>query len=94
MNEQPSNPPPNLPPEDPVRRRRAQASSEQLNSVTFARKGLTQERLDALAAFLKHAKADEIAAIRGLYGDMPEVLKLIGLEVLPLPVLDLQNHPD
>lgn len=75
---------PNQPPEkDPVRQRRSLAAEEQVSSVTFSRKGLTPERLAALKEFLKHAKSDEIASVRKLYGDEPEVLRMIGLEVLP-----------
>jgi hypothetical protein len=75
----------NFLPEDPVRKRRSLADSEQVDSVTFARKGLSPERLMALKEFLKHATADEIASVRKQYGDTPEVLRMIGLEVLSQP---------
>jgi hypothetical protein len=73
----------NLPPDDAMKTRRASAASDQAESVTFAQKGLSPERLEALRQFLKSAKSDEIAAIRKLYGDMPEVLRMIGLEMFP-----------
>jgi hypothetical protein len=75
--------PVNLPPEDPLRKRRAQPTPDQSERITFASRGLSPERLQALKEFLKHAKSDEIAYIRGLYGDMPEVLLAIGLEIMP-----------
>jgi hypothetical protein len=71
------------PPEDPQRNRRALPAPDQAERVTFASRGLSPERLQALKEFLKHAKSDEIASIRGLYGDMPEVLRAIGLEIIP-----------
>ena len=50
-------------------------------SVTFARRYLTAEQLQSLREFLSGASSDEIATIRQLYGDMPEVLRSIGLEI-------------
>lgn len=78
-------PPPSY--EDPYRKRRAQAAENESRDLQFMPKGLTAERLQALREFLKHAKTDEIAAIRKLYGDMPEVLQMIGLELV-------ETHPD
>jgi hypothetical protein len=75
--------PVNLPPDDPLRNRRALPATDQSDNVTFAPKRLSPERLNALRQFLKSARADEIAAIRGLYGDTPEVLIAIGLETFP-----------
>ena len=49
--------------------------------VKFARKFLHPEQIEALREFLDHASADEIAVIRKLYGETPEVLRAIGLEV-------------
>lgn len=72
-----------FPQDDPMKLRRSSANTGEAENVTFAQKGLTAERLQALKEFLKHAKADEIAAVRGLYGDMPEVLRIIGLEIVP-----------
>jgi len=65
--------------------RRSSASTGDADKLTFTNKGLTDERLQALKEFLKQAKSDEIAAVRGLYGDQPEVLRMIGLEVMPDP---------
>jgi len=80
----PTSPPYDVtPPEDPVRKRRAQVAEDQVDGVTFTHKGMPKERLEALKQFLKHASADEIAAVRKMYGDMPEVLRMIGLEILP-----------
>jgi hypothetical protein len=75
--------PPNFADQDPVRKRRSLTAAEQVDTVTFTRKGLSPERLEALKQFLKFAKADEIASVRKLYGDNPEVLEMIGLEILP-----------
>jgi hypothetical protein len=72
-----------FPQDDPMKLRRSSTSTGDAQDVTFAHKGLTAERLQALKEFLKHAKADEIAAVRGMYGEMPEVLRMIGLEVMP-----------
>ena len=49
--------------------------------VTFARRALTAERLEALKKFLTTASADDIMTIRETYGDLPEVLRSIGLEI-------------
>lgn len=70
------------PDDDPLLKRRAQAGGQDERGVTFAKKELPPERLKALREFLKHASADEIASIRRMYGDNPEVMKSIGLEVL------------
>jgi hypothetical protein len=67
---------------DPNNVRRSTPSGIDGRQVTFAARGLSQERLDALREFLKHASADEIAQVRKLYGEMPEVLQYIGLEVI------------
>ena len=48
--------------------------------VTFARRFLHPEQIEAIREFLAHATADEIATIRKLYGETPEVLREIGLE--------------
>jgi hypothetical protein len=81
----------NFPQEDPVRKRRAQIADEQVDSVTFTHKGLSLERLKALKAFLIHASADEIAAVRKMYGEMPEVLRMIGLEMMSGEVIEEHN---
>jgi hypothetical protein len=49
--------------------------------VTFIQRSLSPERLQALREFLRTASADDIATIRENFGDMPEVLISIGLEV-------------
>lgn len=49
--------------------------------VRFARKFLHPEQIEAIREFLKSASADEIAMVRKLYGETPEVLKAIGLEI-------------
>jgi hypothetical protein len=64
---------------------------EQVDSVTFTHKGLSKERMEALRQFLKHASSDEIAAVRKMYGDTPEVLRMIGLEILPNSLLKIQT---
>ncbi len=78
----------NFPQEDPVRKRRAQISDEQVDTVTYTHRGLSPERLSALKAFLIHASADEIAAVRTMYGEMPEVLRMIGLEMMSGEVIE------
>ncbi len=50
-------------------------------AVTFARRKLHPEQLEALKEFLSHATADEIATIQKCYEETPEVLREIGLEV-------------
>jgi len=67
----------------PIRQpsRRDQVSDEEERGLTFVGKSLSSERLEALREFLAHASTDEIAMIRVLYGDQPDVLKWIGLEV-------------
>jgi len=70
-------------PEDSVHKRRAKPADLDAREIKFARRQLEPERLQALRDFLKRASADEIASVRKLYGDMPEVLEIIGLEILP-----------
>lgn len=67
--------------DDPLKSRRSQATESEAPTVKFAARGLSDERLAALKEFLKHARSEEIVAIRRLYGDNPEVLKAIGLEL-------------
>lgn len=50
-------------------------------SVTLVRRFMHPEQVEAVREFLAHASADEIACVRKLYGETPEVLKAIGLEV-------------
>ncbi len=50
-------------------------------AVTFAVTTLSYDRLEALRKFVRSASADEIAIIRETYGDQPEVLRAIGLEL-------------
>lgn len=61
--------------------RRDQVFEEEERTISFVGKGLSAERMQALKEFLSHASTDEIAMIRLLYGDQPEVLKWIGLEI-------------
>ncbi len=61
--------------------RRDKVLEEEELALTFVGKALSSERLQALREFLAHATADEIAMIRVLYGDQPDVLKWIGLEI-------------
>ena len=49
--------------------------------VTFARRFLHPEQIEAIKEFLTKATADEIAQVRKLYGETPEVLREIGLEI-------------
>lgn len=49
--------------------------------VKFAETDISTEKLEALKKFLKNATADDIKVIRDCYGDNPDVLKLIGLEI-------------
>ncbi|HEY9870720.1 MAG TPA: hypothetical protein V6D08_16255 [Candidatus Obscuribacterales bacterium] len=67
-----------LPPDRLGRRERVPETDDR--SVLFVDKTLTTERLEVLREFLKHASTDEIAMIRLLYGDNPEVARFIGLE--------------
>jgi hypothetical protein len=48
--------------------------------VTFARRFLHPEQIEAVREFLCHASSDEVATIRKLFGETPEVLREIGLE--------------
>lgn len=78
-----SDPPIRYSPDDEsFNRRRAQVNDADQRNVVFAQKSMTPERLQALKDFLAHAKGDEIAAIRQLYGDSPDVLRMIGFEVI------------
>lgn len=66
--------------EGPVTRRNCVGDLD-TRDVTFARKFLHPEQVEALEDFLKHATTDEIATIRKLFGETPEVLRSIGLEI-------------
>jgi hypothetical protein len=52
-----------------------------MREVRFARRRLHPEQIEALRDFLAHASADEISVIRKLYGETPEILREIGLEM-------------
>jgi hypothetical protein len=67
-----------VPPDRLGRRDRVPEADDR--SVRFVDKTLTIERLEALREFLQHASTDEIAMIRRLYGENPEVARFIGLE--------------
>lgn len=69
--------------EDPSKNRRFQVTSQEGRDVSFVSKKLSEERLNALKEFLKTAQSSEIQSIRRLYGDNPEVLRAIGLEIDP-----------
>jgi len=60
--------------------RRDKVTDQEEHDLKFVGKSLSAERLQALREFLAHASTDEIAMIRVLYGDQPDVLKWIGLE--------------
>lgn len=72
-------------PQPPFDERRHKVADDPQKQVKFVDKKISQERLDALKEFLRTATADDIATIRRLYGDNPEVLSLIGLEMTELP---------
>ncbi len=61
--------------------RRKKVPDLDAREVTFARRFMHPEQIEAIRDFLKHATADEIATIRKLYGETPEVLREIGLEL-------------
>ncbi len=60
--------------------RRNHPSDLDMREVRFARRFLHPEQIEALREFLHNASADEIATIRKLYGETPEVLREIGIE--------------
>ena len=49
--------------------------------VKFAETDISEEKLASLREFLKNASVEDIKVIRDCYGDNPDVLKLIGLEI-------------
>jgi len=61
--------------------RRNEVQDIDTREVKFARKFLHPEQIEAIKEFLQHATSDEIAVIRKLYGETPEVLTAIGLEI-------------
>ena len=61
--------------------RRNRPADQEYREVEFARRQISQEKIEALKRFLVAATADDIAAVRNLYGDDPQILRLIGLEV-------------
>ncbi len=81
-----SNPPPD-PPDYPLPKvertdeRRNKPGGPENPRVDFVERGISPERLQALRAFLARANSDDIATIRRIYGDNPEVLKMIGIEL-------------
>ena len=61
--------------------RRNKASQAEGPEVKFAAKEMSDEKLEQLRKFLLTASTDDIKIIRDCYGDNPDVLKLIGLEI-------------
>jgi hypothetical protein len=61
--------------------RRGEVPEQDKRNVTFVGRKLSPERLEALRSFLATASADDIAMIRQAYGDVPEVLQIIALEL-------------
>ncbi|HMO22457.1 MAG TPA: hypothetical protein PKD05_11700 [Candidatus Melainabacteria bacterium] len=66
---------------NPQNDRRNRAANQEAPEVKFATRGISEEKLESLKNFLKNASADDIKVIRDCYGDNPEVLRLIGLEL-------------
>jgi hypothetical protein len=62
-------------------RRRDQVVDADAPEVTFTTRTLAPEKLDELRRFLAQASAAEVAMVRTLYGDMPEVLQWIAREL-------------
>ncbi len=66
---------------NPQSDRRNRASNLEDPEVKFAQKSITDDKLEALKKFLKNASTEDIKIVRDCYGDAPEVLKLLGLEL-------------
>ena len=61
--------------------RRCRVDDVETRAVTFAKRTLSEETLRELRRFLANASAEEVATIRMLYGDMPDVLQWIAREL-------------
>lgn len=68
-------------PTEAGRQRRNAVPEIDTRNVAFARRFMHPEQIEAVKQFLSHATGDEIATIRKLYGETPEVLRAIGLDV-------------